>query len=169
MKSVGPKLRFRFGEKATPAERICNGNLPSSKRTVYQWFDTSCFTQAPLNTYGNAGVFYLDTDGTKNEDLGVSKNFAGEKSGGKQSTIFGGAITKAVYGRRDECIWITDSAMSVLFTFCNDGGGPDVLPAPCFRREVAPSAVFKPAFIDFQGFDLVLKSRGRHSKLRRSS
>jgi hypothetical protein len=56
--------------------RLCNGNLPSNKRNVYQWFDTSCFAQAPLNTYGNGGVFYLDTDGTKNEDIGFSKNFA---------------------------------------------------------------------------------------------
>ena len=56
--------------------RLCNGNLPSSQRNVYQWFNTSCFAQAPLNTYGNGGVFYLDTDGTKNEDIGLSKNFA---------------------------------------------------------------------------------------------
>jgi hypothetical protein len=55
--------------------RLCNGNLPPDQRTVYQWFNTSCFAQAPLNTYGNGGVFYLDTDGTKNEDIGLSKNF----------------------------------------------------------------------------------------------
>jgi hypothetical protein len=55
--------------------RLCNGNLPSSKQTVTRWFDTSCFAQAPLNTYGNGGVFYLDTDGNKNEDLGLFKNF----------------------------------------------------------------------------------------------
>ena len=55
--------------------RVCNGNLPSGQRTVYQWFDPSCFAQAPLNTYGNGGVFYLDTDGMKNEDLGVFKDF----------------------------------------------------------------------------------------------
>jgi hypothetical protein len=55
--------------------RLCNGNLPPDQRTVYRWFDTSCFAQAPLNTYGNGGVFYLDTDGTKNEDLGLFKDF----------------------------------------------------------------------------------------------
>ena len=55
--------------------RICNGNLPASQRTVTKWFDTSCFAQAPLNTYGNGGVFYLDTDGNKNEDLGLFKDF----------------------------------------------------------------------------------------------
>ena len=55
--------------------RICNGNLPSSQQTVYSWINTSCFVQAPLNTYGNGGVFYLDTDGTTNEDIGVFKDF----------------------------------------------------------------------------------------------
>jgi len=55
--------------------RLCNGNLPPDQRGVYRWFDTNCFAQAPLNTYGNGGVFYLDTDGTKNEDLGLFKDF----------------------------------------------------------------------------------------------
>jgi hypothetical protein len=55
--------------------RICNGNLPSGQRTAHEWFDTACFVQAPLNTYGDGGVFYLDTDGFKGEDIGVFKNF----------------------------------------------------------------------------------------------
>ncbi len=55
--------------------RICNGNLPSDQRTVFHWFDTSCFAESPLNTYGNGGVHYLDTDGSKTLDFGIFKNF----------------------------------------------------------------------------------------------
>ena len=55
--------------------RLCNGNLPSDQRSVYQWFDTSCFAESALNTYGNGGVHYLDTDGIKSLDFGLFKNF----------------------------------------------------------------------------------------------
>jgi len=56
--------------------RTCNGNLPSGQRTVFRWFDTSCFSESALNTYGNGGVHYLDTDGSKTVDLAISKNFS---------------------------------------------------------------------------------------------
>jgi len=55
--------------------RICNGNLPPDQRTANRWFDTSCFVESLLNTYGNGGVHYLDTDGNKSLDLGLFKNF----------------------------------------------------------------------------------------------
>src|SRR5262249_10235859 len=55
--------------------RLCNGNLPADQRSPQKWFDTSCFAESQLNTYGNGGVHYLDTDGNKNQDLGVFKNF----------------------------------------------------------------------------------------------
>jgi len=55
--------------------RICDGNLPSSQQTVERWFDTSCFVLPAQNTYGNAGVNYLDTDGFRRVDLAVLKNF----------------------------------------------------------------------------------------------
>lgn len=60
--------------------RICNGNLPTSQRTPQEWFDTACFAEPAPDTYGNGGVFYLDTDGTKNLDFAAVKNFtfAGE-------------------------------------------------------------------------------------------
>ena len=54
--------------------RACNGNLPSDKRTVFHWFDTSCFSETALNVYGNGGVEYLDTDGSKTVDFGLFKN-----------------------------------------------------------------------------------------------
>jgi len=55
--------------------RLCNGNLPSDQRTAARWFDTSCFAESALNTFGNGGVHYLDTDGSKTQDLGLFKNF----------------------------------------------------------------------------------------------
>jgi hypothetical protein len=55
-------------------DRLCNGNLPASDRRVERWFDTSCFALSAPNTYGNAGVHYLDTDGIRNVDLAVFKN-----------------------------------------------------------------------------------------------
>ncbi|MBL8291614.1 MAG: TonB-dependent receptor [Bryobacterales bacterium] len=55
--------------------RICNGNLPPGERTRFRWFDTSCFVDPALNTFGNAGVHYLDTDGLKGQDFGLFKNF----------------------------------------------------------------------------------------------
>ncbi len=55
--------------------RLCNGNLPTDQRSVYRWFDTSCFAESALNTYGNGGVHYLDTDGIKSLDFGLFKNF----------------------------------------------------------------------------------------------
>ena len=36
------------------ADRSCNGNLPSDQRTLYHWFDTSCFSQPSA---GRAGQF----------------------------------------------------------------------------------------------------------------
>ena len=56
--------------------RVCDGNLPVSQRNPGQWFNTSCFTEPALNTYGNAGVGYLQTDGTKGLDFAIVKNFA---------------------------------------------------------------------------------------------
>jgi hypothetical protein len=56
-------------------DRLCNGNLPAGERTRTRWFDTGCFAEAALNTFGNAGVHYLDTDGLKGQDIGVFKDF----------------------------------------------------------------------------------------------
>jgi Carboxypeptidase regulatory-like domain len=55
--------------------RICNGNLPVGQRTPQHWFDSRCFVEPAQNTYGNAGVAYLDTDGTKSLDFAAIKNF----------------------------------------------------------------------------------------------
>jgi hypothetical protein len=55
--------------------RVCNGNLPVAQRVPSHWFDTSCFQEPNEYTFGNGGVNYLDTDGTKSLDLAIVKNF----------------------------------------------------------------------------------------------
>jgi outer membrane receptor protein involved in Fe transport len=80
--------------------RICNGNLPSSQRTPNRWFDTSCFVNPPLNTYGNGGVAYLDTDGQENVDLAIIKHFAFSESKRIEfRTEFFNAFNHATFGR----------------------------------------------------------------------
>ena len=54
--------------------RICNGNLPSSQRTIQQWFQTSCFVAPPLYTWGNAGRNIVIAPGLVTWDLGVHKD-----------------------------------------------------------------------------------------------
>jgi len=70
-------------------DRLCNGNLPSSKRTVAVWYDTSCFVPAPFVTitdpitgvqsqvqrHGNAGANIIAGPGTNNWDIGIEKFF----------------------------------------------------------------------------------------------
>jgi len=56
-------------------DRVCDGNLPHSERTLGRWFDTSCFkTPAPF-TFGNAGRNILEGPGTKLFDFSVFKDF----------------------------------------------------------------------------------------------
>jgi hypothetical protein len=56
-------------------DRVCDGNLPHSERTLGRWFDTSCFkTPAPF-TFGNVGRNILEGPGTKLFDFSVFKDF----------------------------------------------------------------------------------------------
>jgi Carboxypeptidase regulatory-like domain/TonB dependent receptor len=56
--------------------RIGNGTLESSQRTIYHWFDTTAFVIQPQFTYGNAGRNILFGPNMRNLDLSVSKSFA---------------------------------------------------------------------------------------------
>ena len=54
--------------------RICNGNI--SNPTVNHWFDTSCFVDDLVpDTYGNAGINPLHTDGLQQLDSSLFKTF----------------------------------------------------------------------------------------------
>ncbi|MBV8820378.1 MAG: TonB-dependent receptor, partial [Acidobacteriaceae bacterium] len=56
--------------------RVCNGNLPTSQRTIQRWFDPTCFTAPPLYTWGNAGRNIIIAPGLVTWDLGAHKDFA---------------------------------------------------------------------------------------------
>lgn len=56
--------------------RIADGNLPESERTLYRWFDTNAFVAAAPYTFGNEGRNVLRGPGFWNADFGLAKNFA---------------------------------------------------------------------------------------------
>jgi Carboxypeptidase regulatory-like domain/TonB dependent receptor len=58
------------------ADRLADGRLPSSERTLQRWFDTSAFARPQLYTYGNSGRHILDGPNTNTIDFGAVKNFA---------------------------------------------------------------------------------------------
>jgi hypothetical protein len=59
----------------TRPNRICNGNLSPDKQTIGEWFDTSCFVNPPLYTFGNTGRNILIGPGLFTWNLGLGKNF----------------------------------------------------------------------------------------------
>jgi hypothetical protein len=56
--------------------RVCNGNLPNSQRTIQQWYQTSCFQAPALYTWGNAGRNIVIAPGLVTWDLGAHKDFS---------------------------------------------------------------------------------------------
>jgi hypothetical protein len=55
------------------ANRTCDGNLGSGERTRERWFDTSCFTVAPLGVFGNSPRGAVRYDGMNSLDFSVIK------------------------------------------------------------------------------------------------
>jgi hypothetical protein len=53
---------------------ICDGNLPSSQRTVQHWFNASCFPVAPANTFGDVHSGILTAPGYVNLDFSAIKD-----------------------------------------------------------------------------------------------
>jgi hypothetical protein len=60
------------GTTAHP-NRVGNGNLPSSQRSITHWFDTSAFTTPAQYTFGNSGRDILTGPGFHNIDFGLSR------------------------------------------------------------------------------------------------
>jgi len=56
--------------------RICDGNLPSSQRSITHWFNASCFAVPPNGQFGNSGVNILEGPGNNLEHLSLAKTFA---------------------------------------------------------------------------------------------
>jgi hypothetical protein len=72
------------GDNLTPRAQLVpgsgNGSLPSGKRTLSEWFNTSAFVSIPLTgslangQWGDSGRNILQGPGTKNVDFSVFKN-----------------------------------------------------------------------------------------------
>ncbi|MBS1853269.1 MAG: TonB-dependent receptor [Acidobacteria bacterium] len=73
---LGVDMSNTGGNHTFYADRVCDGNLPDSKRTQLKWFDTSCFVQPALGTLGNAGRNVLRMGGIKNWDFSLFKSFS---------------------------------------------------------------------------------------------
>jgi hypothetical protein len=58
-------------------DRLANGNLPHSQRTIDRWFDAAAFAVPPVNAgrFGTSGIGILEGPGTVNFDLSVFKAF----------------------------------------------------------------------------------------------
>jgi len=73
------------GDGLTPRAQFIgasgNGSLPSSQRTLEEWFNTSEFVSIPLSgplangQWGDSGRNILQGPGTKNIDFSIFKNF----------------------------------------------------------------------------------------------
>ncbi len=55
--------------------RVCDGNLPGSQRSVYQWYEVSCFALPAAYTYGNASRGVIRSPGLVNLDALIERNF----------------------------------------------------------------------------------------------
>lgn len=73
------------GERRSRPNRIANGTLPDSQRTVDRWFDTNAFVALaatpgpgffPNQIFGNSGVGILRGPGLVNLDFNLAKDFA---------------------------------------------------------------------------------------------
>jgi hypothetical protein len=80
-----PQLLNLGGERRSRPNRIGNGSLPESQRTVDRYLDASAFSIlqvnpalsgfVPFQAFGNSGVGILRGPGLANVDLNASKNF----------------------------------------------------------------------------------------------
>jgi hypothetical protein len=55
--------------------RIADGKLPESERTIDRWFDLDAFAVPEQFTFGNAGRGILIGPGSFNVDLGIQREF----------------------------------------------------------------------------------------------
>ena len=101
---------------AARPDRLCNGNFPSNKRSVSDWFDTSCFSTTTLDAlknagtprFGNSGRSIIEGPGIFSLDFGMYKDiklteryklqFRGEFFNGFNNVNFGGPSTSLTSG-----------------------------------------------------------------------
>jgi hypothetical protein len=64
------------GASTTLPNRLGNGNLAGSQRSIYGWFDLTAFVDDPTYSFGNSGYGIIVGPGLINLDLGLRKIFA---------------------------------------------------------------------------------------------
>jgi hypothetical protein len=70
--SLGSNPAVNFIERPN---RVADGNLPGSERTIDHWFDTSAFRTPQQFAFGNSGLLILQGPGYFNLDTGIHRDF----------------------------------------------------------------------------------------------
>jgi hypothetical protein len=71
---LGGTARLNTGSAQYP-NRIKDGNLSGSERSIYHWFDTSAYVFAPMYTFGDSETRTLIMPGLFNIDFNLKKAF----------------------------------------------------------------------------------------------
>jgi hypothetical protein len=83
----------------TRPNRVCNGNLPTDRQSIGEWFDIGCFVNPPIYTFGNAGRNFLIGPGLFTWDLGADKDFRlTERFGVQFRSEFFNVLNRANFG-----------------------------------------------------------------------
>jgi hypothetical protein len=71
----------------TRPDRVCNGNLPTSQRSIQKWYDTSCFVSPAQYSFGNTGRNVLIGPGQQTVDFSLGKEFQVTEGRGLQFRV----------------------------------------------------------------------------------
>lgn len=83
----------------TRPNRVCNGNLPGSQRSIARWFDTSCLVNPPPFQFGNSGRNIIAGPGLATYDFSLDKDFhLSEKMGLEFRSEFFNIFNRANFG-----------------------------------------------------------------------
>jgi hypothetical protein len=66
---------------------VCNGNLPTSQRSIQKWYDTSCFVSPAQYSFGNTGRNVLIGPGQQTVDFSLGKDFRVTEGRGLQFRV----------------------------------------------------------------------------------
>jgi hypothetical protein len=107
------------------ADRIGNGNLPSSQRTIDGWFDASAFALPPNGRFGNGGRGVIIGPGRQSVNLGVFKSFhITERSTIRVQGTATNALNRPVFGNPNLDISVPAAVGRIQSVQTRDFGGP---------------------------------------------
>jgi hypothetical protein len=106
-------------------DRIKDGNLPSTQRSLDHWFDPSAFAAPPNGRFGNAGHGILEGPSRQAMNLGLFKNFhTTEKSSLRFQATFTNATNHPNYGTPNLNISQPGAVGTIRSFQGRDSGGP---------------------------------------------